>query len=88
MWDRWAPETGEPVDSFTIITTRANKLMSEVHARMPVIITPTDYQRWMTAPEPAARKLLVPYTGGMSIIPVSDRVNNIKEDDVGLIAPL
>jgi putative SOS response-associated peptidase YedK len=31
LWDRWAPETGEPVDTFTIITTQANKLVSEVH---------------------------------------------------------
>jgi putative SOS response-associated peptidase YedK len=88
LWDRWAPETGGPVDSFTIITTRANKLMSEVHPRMPVILAATDYQRWLTGSEAAAKKLLVPYTGGMSIVAVSDRVNNIKEDDVGLIAPL
>ena len=88
LWDRWVPETGEPVDSFTIITTRANKLMSEVHPRMPVIIAATDYQRWLMGSEAAAKKLLVPYTGGMSIVAVSDRVNNVKEDDVGLIAPL
>lgn len=88
LWERWAPETGEPVETFTIITTRANKLVSEVHGRMPVIIAPTDYQRWITGPEHIAKRLLVPYTGGMIIAPVSDRVNNIKDDDVGLIAPL
>jgi putative SOS response-associated peptidase YedK len=88
LWDRWVPETGEPVDSFTIITTRANKLMSEVHPRMPVIIAATDYQRWLAGSEAAAKRLLLPYTGGMSIVAVSDRVNNVKEDDVGLIAPL
>jgi putative SOS response-associated peptidase YedK len=88
LWDRWAPENAEPIDSFTIITTRANRLMSEVHPRMPVIIATTDYQRWLTGSEAAAKRLLVPYTGGMSIVPVSDRVNNVKEDDVGLIAPL
>lgn len=88
LWERWAPETGEAVETFTIITTRANKLMSEVHQRMPVIIAPADHQRWLTASEATAKKLLVPYIGGMSIVPVSDRVNNIKEDDVGLIAPL
>ena len=88
LWERWVPETGEPVESFAIITTRANKLMSEVHSRMPVIIAPSDHNRWLTGAEATARKLLVPYTGGMSIVPVSDRVNNVKEDDVGLIAPL
>lgn len=88
VWERWTPETGEPVETFAIITTRANKLVSEVHERMPVIIAPADYQRWLTAPDATAKRLLVPYTGAMTIAPVSDRVNNIKEDDVGLIAPM
>jgi putative SOS response-associated peptidase YedK len=55
---------------------------------MPVIIAPADYQRWLTGPDATAKRLLVPYTGTMTIAPVSDRVNNIKEDDVGLIAPM
>jgi putative SOS response-associated peptidase YedK len=55
---------------------------------LPVIIAPADYQRWLTAPDQTAKKLLVPYTSGMTIALVSDRVNNIKDDDVGLIAPL
>jgi putative SOS response-associated peptidase YedK len=88
LWEKWAPETGEPVETFTIVTTRANKLVSEVHDRMPVIVAPADYQRWLTASEATAKRLLVPYTGAMTIAPVSDRVNNIKEDDVGLIAAI
>ena len=88
LWERWAPETGEPVETFAIITTRANKLLSEVHEQMPVIIAPADYQRWLTGPVPMAKRLLVPYTGGMTIARVSDRVNDIKQDDVGLIAPV
>jgi putative SOS response-associated peptidase YedK len=88
LWERWTPETGEPVDTFTIVTTRANKLLNEVHDRMPVIIAPADYQRWLTGAEPTAKKLLVPYTGAMTITPVSDRVNDVKQDDAGLIARL
>jgi putative SOS response-associated peptidase YedK len=87
LWERWTPEVGEPVETFTIITTRANRLLSEVHERMPVMIIPSDYQRWLTGAEPTAKKLLVPYTGAMTITPVSDRVNDIKQDDAGLIAP-
>jgi putative SOS response-associated peptidase YedK len=88
LWEKWTPEGGEPVETFTIITTRANRLVGEVDDRMPVIIAPADYQRWLTASEATAKRLLVPYTGAMTITPVSDRVNNIKEDDVGLIAPI
>ena len=88
LWEKWTPEVGDPVETFTIITTRANRLVSEVHERMPVIIAPADYQRWLSAPDATAKRLLVPYTGAMTIAPVSDRINSIKDDDVGLIGPI
>jgi putative SOS response-associated peptidase YedK len=87
LWEKWTPETGEPVETFAIITTQANKLVSEVAERMPVIIAPADYRRWLTAPPDTARKLLLPYTGGMTIARVSDRVNSVKNDDKDLLRP-
>jgi putative SOS response-associated peptidase YedK len=56
LWERWAPEVGERIKTFTIITTQSNKLLREVHDRMPVIIAPADYQRWLTAPANTAKK--------------------------------
>ena len=85
LWERWAPEDGEPVTTFTIVTTRASKLVSEVHDRMPVIIAQPDHQRWLTAPAAAAKRLLVPFAAGLTIGAVGDRVNNIKNDDVSLL---
>jgi putative SOS response-associated peptidase YedK len=86
LWDRWTPELGEPVDTVTITTTKASKLLNEVHDRMPVIIAAEDYLRWLSGADPTAKRLLVPYTGAMTIARVSDRVNDIKQDDSGLIA--
>jgi len=85
LWERWAPETGEPVETFAIITTQANKLVREVIERMPVIVAPADHQRWLTAPPNTAKRLLLPYIGGMTIAPVSDRVINVKNDDAELL---
>jgi putative SOS response-associated peptidase YedK len=87
LWARWTPEGGDPVETFTIVTTRASKLVSEVHDRMPVIIAPADHQRWLTASADAVKRLLVPYTAGLTIVPVGDRVNSIKNDDVSLLQP-
>jgi putative SOS response-associated peptidase YedK len=87
LWERWTPEGGDPVETFTIVTTRASKLVSEVHDRMPVIIAPADYQRWLTAPTAAAKRLLVPFAAGLTIAAVGERVNNIKNDDVSLLQP-
>ncbi len=87
LWEKWTPESGEPVETFTIITTAASKLVSQVHDRMPVIIAPADYQLWLTASPGTAKKLLPPYTSGLTITPIGERVNSIQNDDVELLLP-
>jgi putative SOS response-associated peptidase YedK len=72
LWAKWTPESGEAVETFTIITTQASRLVSEVHNRMPVIIAPIDYRLWLTASIPTAKKLLVPYASGLTLTPVTN----------------
>ena len=58
------PEPGvEPVDSCTILTTAAQRTMAPLHDRMPVILDPADYARWLdpATPAPAVAALLRPY---------------------------
>jgi putative SOS response-associated peptidase YedK len=52
---------------------------------MPVIIAPPDHQRWLTASAAAAKRLLVPFAAGLTIVAIGERVNNIKNDDVSLL---
>ncbi|KKM05586.1 hypothetical protein LCGC14_1752620, partial [marine sediment metagenome] len=63
-----------------------------IHNRMPVIIDPGDYQRWLEAEvheTGALAPLMRPYPEGLlSAIPVSPRVNNPKNDDPRCIEPL
>ena len=49
---RQDPETGEWQRTFTIITTRPNDFMAAIHDRMPVVITPDAWTRWLD-PVPA-----------------------------------
>jgi hypothetical protein len=35
LWKTWRSSTGERVQSFAIITTRANELCAELYDRMP-----------------------------------------------------
>ena len=88
LWEKWTPESGEPVETFTVITTAASKLVSEVHDRMPVIIAPADYQLWLAASPATAKKLLLPYVSGLTITPISERVSSTQNDDVKLLSPL
>jgi putative SOS response-associated peptidase YedK len=39
--------TGQPLETYTIITTDPNELMAPLHNRMPVVLAPDDYARWL-----------------------------------------
>ena len=55
LWERWSPEPDvEPVDTFALITTSPNELVAPIHDRMPVILGPTDYERWLDRKVPGA----------------------------------
>lgn len=52
IYSSWTDkETGEYVNTFSILTTAANPLMAKIHngkERMPVIIPPHLYSKWLT----------------------------------------
>jgi putative SOS response-associated peptidase YedK len=91
--DNWKdPETGDWLRSCAIITTRANSLLAQVHDRMPVIIEPEDYARWLgeEPTEPAELKaLLVPSPdGSLTMWPVSPRMNKADVDEPSVLEPV
>jgi SOS response associated peptidase (SRAP) len=86
LWENWKdPSTGEWVRTFCVITTNANELVAEIHDRMPVILPPAAYDRWLGL-EPDPRDLLKPFPAELMIMwPVSTRVNTPRNDDEDLI---
>jgi putative SOS response-associated peptidase YedK len=88
LWERWRPEQGDPLETFTILTTDPNELAERVHNRMPVILEPRNYERWMDAgdAERPPIDLLRPYPAEkMRAWTVSDRVGNVRNDDPDLL---
>jgi putative SOS response-associated peptidase YedK len=91
LWESWRPKDGAPLETFTILTTAENELMRPIHDRMPVILEPKDYARWLDAGDPARPPvdLLRPYSSElMNAWPVSDRVGNVRNNDAALLEPL
>jgi putative SOS response-associated peptidase YedK len=91
LWtSRTNDESGEIIESCTIITTQANELVAPVHDRMPVIL-PTDAEQvWLdrTISKEHALSLLKPYPADlMTAFPASSRVNSVRNDDLGLLLP-
>ena len=87
IWENWKrPETEEWLRTFAIITTNSNELVNAIHDRMPVIIAPEDYTRWLSSLEPDPRDLLVPYAAEpMTMWPISTRVNKPDNDDASIL---
>jgi putative SOS response-associated peptidase YedK len=84
IWETWHSPDGGVIPSCTLITTASNELMVGIHDRMPVILKPADYPRWLDPNErdPAdLTDLLKPYPAAeMEARPVSRTVNNPKND--------
>jgi putative SOS response-associated peptidase YedK len=88
LWETWKPKEGDLLRSFTIITTDPNTLMEPLHDRMPVILEPRDYSRWLEPGDPAQppTDLLRPYPAEKMLAwPVNDRVGNVRNDDPALL---
>ncbi len=47
IWEVWKAPAGEYIRSFSIITISPNKLMAEIHDRMPVILSKKDEKAWL-----------------------------------------
>jgi len=85
LWETWCPPDGSELATVTILTTRPNDMMAEIHDRMPVVLSPDDYERWMTTEPEKTRglaDLLRPAPDGtLYKTPVTRHVNNARHDD-------
>jgi putative SOS response-associated peptidase YedK len=71
--------------TFAILTTPANELVGTIHDRMPAILAPVAYDRWLGT-EPDPRDLLQPFPSDRMVIwPISTRVNSPSNDDEHLL---
>jgi putative SOS response-associated peptidase YedK len=92
LWEHWGGNEGESVESCTIIVTDANEALRYIHDRMPVILDPQDYDRWLDPDthDPAALLPLLRSAPAEQMVttPVSPRVNSPRNEDEGCITPV
>jgi len=90
LWEEWLDkESGELLETFTIITTEANDVLKPVHDKMPVIVKAANYDEWL---DPKIKdterleKLLAPYPANeMDSHTVSTAVNSPTANSAELI---
>jgi putative SOS response-associated peptidase YedK len=90
IWE-FARISGEDILSACIIVGEANPLVGAIHDRMPVMLMPADYDRWLEA-EPSIdvlRTMLKPYDEDlMRAYRVSRIVNSVRNDVPECVEPL
>lgn len=91
VWTSWQRPDVEPRHTFAILTTSANREVSEIHDRMPVVVGPEDRDAWLerSTPPPRLHGMLErAFDGTLDVRRVSTRVNRPDDDDPGLIEPV
>ncbi|MEZ4521185.1 MAG: SOS response-associated peptidase [Thermomicrobiales bacterium] len=94
IWEHWTDPEGKletPLDSCAIITTRSNDEMAEIHDRMPVILEPEDWDRWLdpdlSDAESLEDLLEPPEDRVIAFHPVGSDVGNVRNNRPDLIEP-
>lgn len=87
IWTRWGPER---LLTFSVLTTAATERLATVHDRMPLLLPPSMWDEWLTAPPHPA--LLCPppasWLAGLEIRPVGPAVGDVRNNGPDLIRPV
>ena len=92
LWEWWrakeAPKEEPGLETFTILTTEPNALCAPIHNRMPVILAPDDWPRWLSTPDDRKSLLRSFPADRMECWPVGKAVGNVGNEEPELIHPI
>ena len=91
IWEQWHDADGNELQSCAILTTEAKGRMRELHDRMPVYISPADYDTWLDCRSEntdAADRLLGETDPQYEFYAVDTAVGNSRNEGPELIKPL
>ena len=92
IWEDWLGADGSELESMAILTVPANREMRTVHDRMPVILSPDQFEAWLDCRSGTAKDikpLMRPAPDGtLDIIAVSPKLNNWRNDGPELQEPV
>lgn len=92
LMETWSSADGSEVDTGAILTTAANTAVGRIHDRMPVVIRPEDFTRWLDCKTQEPRDvfdLMNPIDDDFfEAIPISDRVNKVANTGPEIQQPM
>jgi putative SOS response-associated peptidase YedK len=88
LWEGWRGADGTVMRTFTIVTTQANDALRPLHERMPVVLEEAAWPLWLGETEDHATDLLHPSAAEFRVWRVGTAVNNVRNDQAELLAPV
>jgi putative SOS response-associated peptidase YedK len=88
LWEWWKGPDGRALETYTIVTTEANRFIAGMHDRMPAILAEADVEAWLHGTPEEAHAVLKPYDdGAMREHMVSRALNSPNAEPEELPAP-
>jgi putative SOS response-associated peptidase YedK len=92
LYERWCDKDGGEIDTVVILTCLANRTVSPLHDRMPVVLAPEHFEAWLDVkgtPAAAAVTLLSPPPDDLfETIEMHPKINDSRKDEPGIQEPL
>lgn len=92
LYERWRDGQGGEVDTVAILTCPANRTVTPLHDRMPVVLSPEHFAAWLdvkTTTAEAAAEYLLPAAGDLlEAIEMDPKINDSRKDEPGIQEPL
>jgi putative SOS response-associated peptidase YedK len=90
LWSRWASPDGELIDSFAVVTTPPSTEAARYHDRMPLVMPPDLYERWLDPQADPAQVLQEArersQTLELEVYPTDPRGNDVRFEGPEVIA--
>lgn len=103
LWEFWRPREGELLEKYpdglvtaTVLTTGAVGPLAQVHDRMPLVLPQDAWDAWLDPDTDAKADSVLEWlrppseelVSTLEIVPVSARVNSVKNNSADLLTPL
>ena len=92
LWETWTGPNGEELETAAIVTTRANRTLSTIHDRMPVVVPPEAFDLWLNSKDvdaTTAAALIAPAPDNLlEAYEIATDVNRVANDNPKLIEPV
>ena len=92
LYERWRDPQGGEIDTVTILTCPANRLASELHDRMPVVLEPEQFDAWLdvngVTAQDAHGGLMTAADDLFEAVEMHPKINDSRKDEPGIQEPL